>query len=50
VLGEQQRMPADATAEIEHLPGAARAQFRQDRHHCRVRFEPIGALPDADAA
>ena len=43
VLGEQQRMPADAASEIEHPPGGARVQFRQDRHHCRVRFEPIGA-------
>jgi hypothetical protein len=39
VLGEQQRMPLNATTEIEHPPGAARVQIRQDRHHCRVRFE-----------
>src|SRR6516162_6002313 len=43
VLGEQQRMPADTATEIEHPPGTARVQFRQDRYYCRVRFEPIGA-------
>ena len=36
-------MPSDAATEIEHPPGAVRVQFRQDRCHCRVRFEPIGA-------
>src|SRR6516225_11618368 len=43
VLGEQPRMPADTATEIEHPPGTARVQFRQDRYYRRVRLEPIGA-------
>ena len=43
VLGEQQRMAADAATGIAHLPGSARVQFRHNRQHCRVRFVPIGA-------
>jgi len=39
-LGEEQRVPADATTEVEHVLRAARLRHR---HHRRVWHEPVGA-------
>ena len=43
MLGEEQRVPADATPEIEYMLRSACLQHRHQRCHRRVRHKPIGA-------
>jgi hypothetical protein len=43
ILGEQQRVPDDAAAEIERGAGAARLELRQERDHIGLGIKPVRA-------
>ena len=43
MLGKQQRVPADAATEVEHLLCTTLLQHRHDRNNLRMRYEPVSA-------